>query len=226
MAEPNIVGYTGYWGSGKSLMMAREALRRIKRDPHLIVGNNFGFVHPLALEINSVDDLIDFAVLPTPGYRKLILIDEIRMLFPPGAGLTAWPGACDVLFTQGRKLGVSMLWTAQHWRFANVNVRRVTDRAVVVDSFWPKRISPRGELPKRERGRLYRCKVYNSPDPEVGQLPRECDHVSWHVFPQRAADSYDTMKLVESAALVVRQQLDQARRSPVVEVLADLTGQG
>lgn len=216
--QPNILGFVGYWASGKSLMMVQEVLKRQREDPRLLVGHNFGFKGENGIELKTLDDAIAFAAWDTPGWRKLLAIDEIKMWCPPRVG-GVFPPAADVVFTQGRKLKLSMMWTTQHWKFVDVTVRRVTDRVVECEGFIPKRISERGVLPVEHRPRLIRCRSFDGPDPEKNTLPERPNKCYWRRFRQDVADSYDTMALIKNAQMLMMDQREEMKNNPLLQVM-------
>jgi len=222
--KPNITGYVGYWASGKSLFMAREIERREAGDPRLLIGNNFGWKSENSVELNTIADVVDFAGMETPGWRKLLAIDEVQSL-ARARSAAVFPPAADVVFTQGRKLQLSVLWTSQHWRFVDVNIRRVTDCVIQCQGHWFKRLSDRGELPERWRPRLFSGRVYYSPDPEALKLPDAPDRMVWDWFQQSTADRYDTMALVKNMALLMREQIEGEQNARLLAgVLAAISG--
>lgn len=216
--HPNIIGYTGYWGSGKSLAMCDEIVKREAADPRLIVGSTFGFKSANSVDLNTIEDVVEFAAWRTPGWRKLIAADEVQSL-ARARSAAAFPPAADVVFTQGRKLGLSVLWSSQHWRFVDVNIRRVTDMLCDCSGHFWKRLTPRGELPQVYRPRLITGRIYRAPDPERATLPDIPNAFFFMPFRQQVADRYDTMRLVENAASLMRQQVAHMEESAIVEAL-------
>lgn len=224
--DPNICGFLGYWASGKSYLMIREAVKRLLRNPNTIVGHNCGFqAHPHLVEVNTLDEVIDFASWDTPGWQKLLMVDEVQSL-ARARSAAIFPPAADVVFTQGRKLQLSLLWTSQHWRFVDVNIRRVTDRVYQCAGMFHKRISERGELPERWRPRVFRARRFNAPDPEATTLPKKADSTHFVRWNQEVADSYDTMALVKNMALLMRQQNADLKNSPIVQLLMEYPALG
>ena len=220
--DPNIRGYVGYWGSGKTLMMAAEARRREREDPRLLIGHNFGFKARNGVELVTIKDVIDFCSVDVPGWRKLVCIDEIGSLARARSS-NIFPPAADVVFGQGRKLRLSILWTTQHWKLLDVNVRRVTDLVSECKGYGFKLVSDRGELPRRYRPRFIRVRSFYSPDPERNTLPDRPDAVEWRRFCQETADSYDTMKLVQNAQFLMAQQAVAMEGSQLLEVIQAAT---
>jgi len=222
--KPNVQGFVGYWGDGKSLLLARECLQREQEDPRLLVGHNFGFKARNGVELETMDDVITFAAWDTPGWRKLLAIDEIGAL-APARGFAGFPPAAEVVFQQGRKLGLSVMWSTQHWKFVDVYVRRVTDVVTECKGMFLKRLTPRGVLPIEHRPRLIRARSFYSPDPDANKLPDRPNRTEWTFFDQEAADSYDTMKLVRNYQMVMQAQYEQAKNSPIVTAITEATEQ-
>lgn len=204
---PGVQGFVGYWASGKSLAMCAEIMRRQRQDPTLIVGNNFGYKRGECYSLRTIEEILAFACTDFNGRQKLIAVDEIGSLLR-ARGFSTWPPIGDTVFQQGRKIHVELLWTTQHWRLLDVNVRRVTEKVTECRGYLMKRLTPRGIYPVEHRPRMFRFREFHGPNPESGELPKKCDRVSWSLFDQRTADSYDSMHLVESAmaGLVVQQQ--------------------
>jgi len=193
----------------------------MQRDPYILVGNNFGFRHEHAVPIHTLDDAVRFACSKTPGFRKILALDEIGALARARGHMT-FPPAAEVVFQQGRKLGLTVYWTTQHWRFTDVYIRRVTERLTHCTGMWDKRISPRGTFPIEHRPRLIRQLRYNFPNPERTEMPEEPSgwRVSW--FDKRAANSYDTYALVENFMAVLEEQQAAMQDDPMIAVLYDL----
>lgn len=217
----SVRGWTGYWGSGKSLMMCAQIRADLKRNPNALVFNNFGFKGPNAFDFTTVDELVAIACTPFDGREKIIAVDEIGMLLRARSAAT-WPPAADVVFLQGRKLHISLYWTAQHWRLVDVNVRRVTECVTECSGHLLKRVTPRGVYPKQTRPRLIRERAFMAPNPETGELPKEATRTRWHLWSWRNANSYETMRLVETAQVVLQQQQEQARQIPAVLAALEL----
>lgn len=204
-------------------MLARECLRREREDPRLLVGHNFGFDARDGVELNSMEDVIAFAAWDTPGWRKLLAIDEVAAL-APARGFAGFPPAAEVVFQQGRKLGLSVMWTTQHWKFVDVYIRRVSDVVTECTGFFPKRLTARGELPREYRPRLIRARSFYSPDPDANKLPDRPNRTEWSWFDHEAANSYDTYKLVRNYQLVMAQQYEEMKDSPVVWAIQAAVG--
>ncbi len=219
-----VQGFVGYWASGKSLAMCATVMDRQRRDPGLLVGNNFGYTAGNSVHLANVDELLAFACTDFNGRNKLIAIDEIGSLLR-ARGFSTWPPIGDTVFQQGRKLHVELMWTTQHWRLLDVNVRRVTEKVTECQGYFPKRISARGIVPIQTRPRLFRHREYMGPNPECGELPSKCDRVKWTFFNQKVADSYDSMALVEGVKAGLLEQQQQAMQMAVIRealLLADI----
>lgn len=213
-----IEGFTGYWASGKTMAMCARVMERQRNDPGLIVGSNFGYKRGEVYNLRSIEEIMAFASTDF-GRPKLIAIDEIGSLLR-ARGASTWPPAGDTVFQQGRKLKCEMMWTTQHWRLTDVNVRRVTSRVTMCSGHWQKRITKRRERPEEWRPRWFRQRQFDAPNPECGELPVKCTRARWVEFDQRVADSYDTMHLVECALEVVKaQQAEAAQMSVIREAL-------
>lgn len=217
-----VEGWLGYWGSGKSLEMCKSIMARQKHDPKLLIGNNFGYIHENAVDLKTIDEFVTFACMDTPGWRKVLAIDEVGGM-ARARGYSTFPPAADVVFQQGRKLGLSVLWTTQHWRLLDVNIRRVTQKVTECQGLFPKRISARRVRPVVHRPRIIRKRVFLYPNPDSAELPAESNYGGLSLFSQRAADSYDTMRLVQNYQEELQRQQEEASRSPLVHMVSDIT---
>lgn len=210
----SVEGYIGYWGSGKTVAMVSRILKEQRRCPDIVVGNNFGLRGRNVVPLATMDEMLGFACTDF-GRPKILAIDEIGG-FLRARGYSAWPPAADIVFQQGRKLMLQVLWTTQHWRFLDVNVRRVTEVVTECRGYLFKRVTPKGVYPIIRRPRLMRHRVFVAPNPEAGELPKECSRARWHFWNQKAADSYDSMRLIQVAADQLRQQQDLARQQTAI----------
>lgn len=206
--------------------MARQILQTIPKYPNCVVFNNFGFKHEYAVDCVTKEEIFAAAFMKLPkGWHKIIAIDEIGAIFP-SRGFSQWPPAADIIFGQGRKLYLELIWTTQHWRLVDANVRRVTSKVSHCSGFVSKRLTPKGELPVETRPRFFRERVFLSPNPDSAELPPKCHHNEWHRFDQRAADSYDTMALIDHAARLIDDQLTQLAIGPAMLAALELVNNG
>lgn len=202
--DPNIHGFVGYWGSGKTYLMCREIDRRIEQsDERVVVGSNFGYRGDDVVHLTSMREAIAFASMPTPGWRKILALDEVGIL-ARARGFSTWPPAADVVFQQGRKLKLSLFWTATHWRVVDVNIRRVTDLVSECSSFFHVPCRTPGVT---RRPLLISERLFESPDPETGNLPDAANGRKFYRFRMGQAERYDTLALVSMAA---EQMVEQA----------------
>lgn len=210
-----VQGFVGYWASGKSLAMCDAIIRRQRLEPSVMVGNNFGYKLGNSFQLNTIDEILAFACTDFGGRSKLIAVDEIGGLLR-ARGSSTWPPIGDTVFQQGRKLRVELMWTTQHWRLLDVNVRRVTEKVTECKGYFLKRLTPRGVYPIQQRPRLFRLREFDSPNPESCELPQKSDRARWRLFNQKTADSYDTMHLVEAALAALSAQQREARQMEVI----------
>lgn len=212
----SVEGFVGFWGHGKTIMMVRQILRDLRKRPDTLIGNNFGFRGSNAVDLQTLEDVLAFACTDF-GRPKILAIDEIGMLLRSGSSNSVpWPPEADLLFMQGRKLGVEVYWTTQSWRFLNVNVRRVTHRVSECTGYWFKRVSPKGAWPEVKRPRLFRVRVFKNPNPESAELPRLPSGTKWALWDDAPGRAYDTMRLIQAAQEQLARQAEQAKRVEII----------
>lgn len=193
--------------------MAKEILRRVDMyGGRVLVGTNFGFHgHELVTDLVTFEDALAFAAVDVPGYRKILALDEVQMMADARKSV-AFPPAAQIVFTQGRKLGLSLLYTTQNWRFVDVTIRRVTNEIRQCTGLFPvKQLDDEGFL-VGSRPRLIRVRSFYDPPAESDSLPERASSVSFHPFPWDVASSYDTNRLVASARSMMKSQYMRTTR--------------
>lgn len=210
-----VQGYTGYWGDGKTFKMVSDALDIINRDPTALLFHNFEIYHPRAFHFDTVDELTALCLFDFDGRRKVVLVDEIGMLFRADKNRT-WDPALDVVFMQGRKVKCDLFWTTQAWMFLDVNVRRVTRQVTECEGRGKKRITPKGEWPVEYRPRRFVWRTHKNVNPAAPDLPAKGYERTWGFFDQRVGDSYNTKALVASAAKILGMQNPDLGKNPAI----------
>jgi len=127
-----IEAYTGLPGAGKTYLMTRLAMKKIKRG-HRVFAN-----YPLqgAIRYEQIDELFEVKRLPGEKRSPVILIDEAGLIAPAG-GWKAIPFDVMAHWRQHRHAGVDIWYTAQDLRDVAVPLRRVTQFVNEVSKFGP-----------------------------------------------------------------------------------------
>lgn len=183
----SVEGYTGVWGSGKTLMLAWEA-RRAQAEGRRVAAtfhvDGAEFFDPAL----GIEPLMEFR-------DGLLLIDEINVVFPSRLWQTA-PGTMLYFWAQGRKRGVEVRWTSQHERRVDTVIREVTHyvhhcRAIALFG----------------RPRWVRTQTYFPGEGDASsEKARRSRRVRsrFHRIPKSLLSTFDTLELVTPAAHVVR----------------------
>lgn len=132
-----IVGIVGLPGHGKSLEGVREA----------VLAHNAGDCHvyaniPLNLERSTVVTPLTLASIrpgmcPCKCRRVFVFLDEVHLWLPARRSLQL-PVSWLALFSQTRKMGWELWWTAQHETRVDRMLRDVTAFMILANSWrWP-----------------------------------------------------------------------------------------
>lgn len=100
-----IEGYVGRPGSGKSYTLTARAIEEAESGRQVFA--NYGLRHPNVERI-SVEDLVDPDMPP-----GLVVLDEAHLWFPARLAMKL-PPSLLMRWSQTRKAGWDILWSAQH----------------------------------------------------------------------------------------------------------------
>jgi hypothetical protein len=207
--------YVGLWGSGKTLALAAECAAL--RDQGVQIATNFGFCGE-NYSILTFDDWIRL-IGDLMGERRRVhfAIDEMAMLLA-AREYSRFPPALNVVFFQGRKFGLSLSYTAQHFDLVDANVRRITSVICNCRGHGRKRISLPGN-PREYRPLIFSRSYYAA----EGYGKRGSDRLGFQMssFDQSTADLYDTYALIASAQASLSAQVAELSRGLGSRVLLD-----
>lgn len=153
--------YIGKEGSGKTLMLGREAERIVYRNVHLF--KKTGIMRPIVTNIEHSESFIAFAdKKKVPMYRwrniedleKLdecdLFIDEVGAYFDSRT-FADLPLSTRLWLAQAQKLGVHIYGSAQDWAQVDVSFRRLVNRLFEVKRIFgtrrPSKTLPGGKFP-------------------------------------------------------------------------------
>lgn len=127
-----IEAYTGLPGAGKTYLMTRMAVKKMKRG-HRVYAN---FPLEGAIRYSQIEELFEIRRQPGEKRSPVILIDEAGLIAPAGAW-KAIPFDVMAHWRQHRHSGVNIWYTAQDLRDVAVPLRRVTQLVNNVSKFGP-----------------------------------------------------------------------------------------
>lgn len=161
-----VIGFVGWLGSGKSLSMVSAAVEDLRRDFRPIYTNMRHAIFPGSVYIPSFAALEDV-------YDGIVLIDEAG-LWMPSRDWQKLPREMLYKFTQMRKCGIDVYWTAPHEARVDAVLREITQ--VIVRC----RRLPAGMT----------FQLYSDPDAKITLKRRLLP------FNPNIANLYDTMEII------------------------------
>lgn len=134
--------YIGKEGSGKTLMMGREAERVVRRNKKLL--KKTGFVRPIVTNFYFSPNFVNWARsngVPVKQWKDIselesmtecdLFIDEVGAYFD-SRSFADLPLSTRLWLAQAQKLGVHIIGSAQDWQQIDVSFRRLVNDLVEV----------------------------------------------------------------------------------------------
>lgn len=216
----SVNGYTGQWGSGKTLAMAEHCLELQAQG--VLIASNFAF-YTADYTLATMEEwlrLVAYLVQQRQetGLRSRvhIAIDEMGMLLEQG-DMKSWPSALNIIFQQGRKFGITMDYTVPDFALVHANLRRVTGYVTVCQGHGIKRLSAPGE-PLEVGARYFSRRLY----PAAAWGTAKCKQIGFATYrrlPKAAAASYDTYGIIETTQKVLEAQIKQYLNTPAPSLI-------
>jgi len=117
-----IEGYVGLMGSGKTYAATRRAGQAL-REGRLVLAN---YQIEGALYWADWGEMFDFSLdIWTKREKGLIIVDEANIMLPSRVWQKMDPRLL-MFWAQSRKIGVDVIWTAQHESRVDTSVREIT----------------------------------------------------------------------------------------------------
>lgn len=205
----SVTAFCGYWGSGKTLQLARHGLAALDKGRE--VYTNFGLEG--AGGFQTLEDFTEILASASRRCPRTVLIDEMGALFPSDEP-TRFSPAMKILWTQGRKFGLDVAYTAQDFSFVQRKIRLVTQTVVNCKGHGKKKLPPDADgIEQDPRPYWFSRAYYHAVNGELKGLPYK--RRAW-VLDKKAAASYDTYALIESAQAILRAESGRDHRPLVV----------
>mgnify|MGYP002520932857 CR=1 FL=1 len=185
--------YVARFGEGKTCSIVRDAYNLCSDFPQLSLLTNIKVQnfpeHTKILPLNSPWDIIN-----APA-NTLVLIDEIGTIFNSRDWSSSKGGGVPkILFqhiVQCRKRNIQILATTQHYRYLDIQLRRVTATVTVCSAFL-----------KHPFTRMITNRVYNAEDYELfidnPMFPLVCMSASSYIQTDFLRSLYDTDEIVQT----------------------------
>jgi len=197
-----VTGFVGYNGGGKTYALAAVGIKALAEDR--AVFSNFGLLG--AIDVLTWDDVLDVCMdFPDGG---VLLLDELTMLCP-ARGHAKFPPVLYQLWTQSRKFGLDVYWSAQHQDFVDKFVRDVTSEYVLCSTFGGKHVEINGQ--RQVRPWLFLRRTYRAVD--YGRASSKSLSFRFERFHPEIAASFDTLRLVELSRHLLKKQVSAMRRT-------------
>lgn len=210
-----IYGFVGPLGSGKTHLMVKRGLelayRRkavlvsfIKITPSEASGIEFRQIGLNDYGIDESELLGEINRARAMGKGVVVLLDEVGILLP-AREIRAMSRRLMFAFSQSRKMGVDLLWTAQNAGQVDAFLRRLTEQVTRCKA-WPKTTLERFDKGKRP---MLLFQTMWPPD-DVGKRDKR---MGWSVemYDRRVEDRYNTLELVEPPADAIEEEEDRRR---------------
>lgn len=185
--------YVARFGEGKTCSIVRDAYNLCSDFPQLSLLTNIKVQnfpeHTKILPLNSPWDIIN-----APA-NTLVLIDEIGTIFSARDWSSSKGGGVPkILFqhiVQCRKRNIQILATTQHYRYLDIQLRRITATVTVCSAFL-----------KHPFTRMITNRVYNAEDYELfidnPMFPLVCLSASSYIQTDFIRSLYDTDEIVQT----------------------------
>lgn len=203
----SVTGLIGFWGSGKTLKLA-EMCRDRAREGYEVY-TNFGYVGEVRPLLTVLDilylcmELVEEVEDNGEPIRHVFLaLDEVGALFP-SRDFQNFPLVLNILWQQGRKLGLDVAWTTQDFELVDANVRRVTELVIRCRGLLavPRKLSRNG---RPHPILLVRAEYKGEGSP--GKLSKP-DRVEWRWFRFKTGKLYETFRIVSAAKDLLRAEI-------------------
>jgi hypothetical protein len=112
-----VEGFTGMPGSGKTYWVVKLALDRLKRGDTVYA--NFKIDHPNVKRFHKLQELFEVR-------KGVIIVDEINLVCP-SRWWNKFPPELAYFWSQTRKFGLDIYWTAQHYDRVDKIVKEITN---------------------------------------------------------------------------------------------------
>jgi hypothetical protein len=184
-----IEGYIGRPGTGKTYTMTARILKQAAKYEAVVANYNIDI--PNIVRIDDPAQLLDIKV-PPKGGKILVALDEAHLWLPSRLSMKL-PPSLLMKFSQTRKAGWDLLWTAQHEARVDKVLKDVTNWMWLCES-WFGWLSPWPEGKLFFTAKCYEPEVFRKKDKHTCRAIRR--------YRKKIGEAYDTKESLAVASHV------------------------